>query len=334
MFEKASIPLSDVLETARKLCASKGASVAELERVISSLPGAITAAESNHEALTGRRRETLLSGTDGDLIKLDADIAAADRLLDRLRAVAEELDNRLAQAREAESNAARARDRAKLVLERDRVADRLRKDYPRHATAIATLIEDLLRSEVAVGEFNKAAPANEEIQDAENIVRRSSRAAGRQEIARQIVSLWCREGEHEPIPEEHQALVRDHGDGRGSIQPSPGCITGPARLYVRRKFERVEFRAAQRVVYARPLAIEVSLPGLVSGDRSIFASAREGFMPIHWLRTIEGSRAAPPSPSAIRPFEVEHRLIDTDIADDADAAATAGAIEETHRAAQ
>jgi len=36
MFEKASIPLSDVLETARKLCASKGASVAELERVISS----------------------------------------------------------------------------------------------------------------------------------------------------------------------------------------------------------------------------------------------------------------------------------------------------------
>ena len=57
-------------------------------------------------------------------------------------------------------------------------------------------------------------------------------------------------------------------------------------------------------------------------------------MPIHWLRTIEGSRAAPPSPSAIPPFEVEYRLIETDIANDADPAATAGAIEETRRAAR
>ena len=235
MSEKASIPLNQTLEAAQKLCASKGASVSELERVISSLPCAIKAAEHNHDALTGRRRETLLSGTDGDLLKLDNDIATANRLLDRLRAVAEELAARLAQAREAESNAARARRRAELILERDRVADRLRKDYPRHATAIATLIEDLLRSEVAVGKFNKAAPANEEIQDAENIVRRSRRAAGRQEIARQIASLWCREGEYEPIPEEQQALVRDHGDGRGSIPTI-------SRLYHR---PRVAIRAAE-----------------------------------------------------------------------------------------
>jgi hypothetical protein len=109
--EKASPPLTQTLETAQKLCASKGASAAELERVISPLPGAIEAAERNRDALTGRRRETLLSGTDGDLLKLDNDIAAANRLLDRLRAVAEELDARLAGAREAESDAARATPR-------------------------------------------------------------------------------------------------------------------------------------------------------------------------------------------------------------------------------
>ena len=223
MSEKASIPLSDVLETAQKLCASKGASVAELERVISSLPGAIDGGREQPDALTGRRRETLLSGTDGDLLKLDNDIAAANRLLDRLRAVAEELDTRLAQAREAESDAARARRRAELILERDRVADRLRKDYQRHATAIVALIEDSARSQVAVEEFNRAAPASEKIQDAETIVRQRS-AAPREEIKRQIVNLWCREDENQPLPEEHQARVQDHGGGHGSIPPTPGCI--------------------------------------------------------------------------------------------------------------
>ena len=129
MSERAH-PLRDILETAQKLYASKGASVAELERVIPSLPGAIAAAESNRDGLTGRRREVLLTGTDDDRLKLASDIDAAELLLDKLRMLAEELDARLAQAREAESNAARARRRAELVLERDRAADVLHKDYP------------------------------------------------------------------------------------------------------------------------------------------------------------------------------------------------------------
>ncbi len=332
MSEKASIPLSDVLEAAKKLCASKGASVAELERVIAALPGAIEVAESSRDTLTGRRRETLLSGTDGDLLKLDNDIAAANRSLDRLRAVAEELDTRLAQAREAESDAARARRRAELILERDRVADRLRKDYQRHATAIVALIEDSARSQVAVEEFNRAALASEKIQDAETIVRQRG-AAPREEIKRQIVNLWCREDENQPLPEEHQARVQDHGGGHGSIPPTPGCM-GSAQLFVRRKFERVEFRAAERLVYAPPLAVAVSLPGLVAGDPSVWQSAREGLTATHWLRAIDGSRAAPSAPAAIRPIEVEHRLIEAGVANDADPAATARAIEETRRSAR
>ena len=244
MSERAH-PLKDILESAQKLYASKGASAAELAAVIPSLPGAIAAAESNRDALTGRRREVLLAGTDDDRLKLASDIEAAELLLDKLRMLAEELDARLAQAREAESNAARARRRAELVLERDRAADVLHKDYPRHATAIAALIEKCLRSKVAIDEFNRTAPADEKIQDAETIVRHRT-FAPRQEIKRQIVKLWCPEGESRPIPEELQAQVQDNGGGRGSMQPSPGCI-GSARLFVRRKFERIEFGAAERI---------------------------------------------------------------------------------------
>jgi hypothetical protein len=310
MPEKASPPLTQTLETAQKLCASKGASAAELERVISSLPGALEAALNDHSALKGRCRETLLSGTDGDLLKLENDLAASKRLIDRISAVAEELNARLAQAREAESDAARARRRAELILERDRVADRLREDYPQHATAIAALLEDSLRSQVAVEQFNRAAPANEKIQAAEDIVRQRG-AAPREEIKRRVVYLWCREDESRPIPEELQAQVQDNGGGRGSIQSSPGCL-GSARLFVRRKFERVEFRAAGRFVFTPPLAIAVSLPGLVAGDLSVWESAREGLTAIHWLQTIEGSRAARSAPSAAHPIEVEYRLIDAD----------------------
>ena len=74
---------------------------------------------------------------------------------------------------------------------------------------------------------------------------------------------------------------------------------GSAQLFVRRKFERVEFRAAERLVYAPPLAVAVSLPGLVAGDPSVWQSAREGLTATHWLRAIDGSRAAP---SAAVPF--------------------------------
>ena len=295
--------------------------------MIPSLPGAIAAAESNRDALTGRRREVLLAGTDDDRLKLASDIEAAELLLDKLRMLAEELDARLAQAREAESNAARARRRAELVLERDRAADVLHKDYPRHATAIAALIEKCLRSKVAIDEFNRTAPADEKIQDAETIVRHRT-FAPRQEIKRQIVKLWCPEGESRPIPEELQAQVQDNGGGRGSMQPSPGCI-GSARLFVRRKFERIEFGAAEQIVYAPPLAVATSLPALVSGEKHLDASARGNS---RRFIGCERSRARvmrrPPFVQSKSSFDSLTRTA----ANDAALAATARAIEETRRA--
>ena len=117
----------------------------------------VAAAQHEHDALTGRQRETLLTGSDADLLKLDTDKGAAGRLLDRLRAIAEELEARLTQALEAESDAARARRRAALLAERDSKADRLRAEYPKLAAGIVALIEECARPEIEIDEFNKAA---------------------------------------------------------------------------------------------------------------------------------------------------------------------------------
>ena len=164
MSEKTHDALNATLELARKLLARKGASVDELEQATAALPNAIASAERQHGALTEHRRATLVSGSDADLVKVDNEIGAAARLLDRLRAIAEELDARLSQAREQASDAARARNRAKIISERDAVVDRLRKEYPEHALAIAAMLGDLARVDVNIGEFNRTAPAHEKIQ--------------------------------------------------------------------------------------------------------------------------------------------------------------------------
>ena len=92
MSEKTHDALNATLELARKLLARKGASVDELEQATAALPNAIASAERQHGALTEHRRATLVSGSDADLVKVDNEIGAAARLLDRLRAIAEELD--------------------------------------------------------------------------------------------------------------------------------------------------------------------------------------------------------------------------------------------------
>ena len=120
----------------------------------------------------------------------------------------------------------------------------------------------------------------------------------------------------------------------GRFRPSPGCIIGSARLFVRRKFERVEFRAAERFVLCAAARRRGIIAWSCRGRSKHLAIRARGFDGIHWLRAIEGSRAAPPSPAAIRPIEVEHRLIEAGVANDADPAATARAIEETRRSAR
>jgi hypothetical protein len=268
----------------------------------------IAAAESNRDALTGRRREALLGGSDADLEKLDNDISAANRLLDRLRAIAEELDARLAQAREAESDAARARRRAELLAKIDSGAKFLQAEYPKAARAIADLIERDARLEIEIENFNKGAPADERLRGAEYIVRHRSAEPSR-EIGRSTVFRWCREGDNQPLGEEFQAAVVDSGGGRGLVPSSPGCVS-PGRLCVKRKFERVEFLEAERVGYNPSLALSVNLPGVASGDAPFWFTSQAGTTAYQWVRDAEKLRVRVASPPASRRTKVEFHLID------------------------
>jgi hypothetical protein len=296
------------LDAALKIYSNKSASVDELADAVSSLPPVIVTAQGDIEALTARRRETLLSGSDADRLKLKDNIAAAEMRLEQLVAVAEELNARLIQANEAAIAAARARRRSELLGKSDRMAERLRTEYSKAATAIAGLIEEEARLEIEMEDFNKAAPADEALRSPENIVRRRV-AEPRKEIRRETVSLWCREDETSPLPAEYQGAVQDQGGGRGALLNRTSQST-PCML---RKFERVEFYAAEPVPYFDPLAQVVNLPGLVSDDPYIWSAAKNQSSPYSWISQAEKLREAASARSAQaakRRVETSLRLID------------------------
>jgi hypothetical protein len=310
MSKKIADILSAVLEEARKLCTRETASVDELERGVASIPDVIMAAQRECEALRARHREMQISGSDSDLEKLENEMRAADRVLDRLRVMAEELDARLARAREKANAEALARRCAEVVAVRDAAVNELGVVYPKCCTALVEMIEKLARAEIMVGDLNKILPADKQIQGVESLAR-SRIMAPHQEISRSTVDLWCREGEVKPLPVEHQESVKDNGDGRGFIPLRPNT-SGRSFACVRRRFKRVEFRAPANDPFIDPLAQSLNLPRLVAGDPDFWHSAPNWTRPAEWLAAVEKLRAAPPASVESRPVQIEYRLVDDD----------------------
>jgi hypothetical protein len=296
------------LDAALKIYANKNASVDELERTVSSLSPVIVVAQGDIEALTAHRRKTLLSGSEADRVKLKDNIAAAETQLEQLVTVAEELDARLVQAREDANNANRARRRDELLGNRDLLAKRWWTEYPKAATAIRDLILDSARLDIEIENFNKVAPAEEALQTSENIVRRRD-PEPRKKIRCKTVELWCRYDETSPLPAEFQGSVQDQGGGHGAL-PNRVAQSTPC---VSRKFELIEFYAAERIPYFEPLAQSVNLPGLLAGDFDIWRAVKHQSHPQAWLDEGKRSDAAASARSAATtnsPVETELWLID------------------------
>ncbi len=310
MSKKISDTLSVTLEAAQKLCTRETASVQELEGGVASLPGAIETAEHECDALRARHREMQISGSDSDLEKLENEMRAANRVLDRLRVMAEEMEARLARAREEASAKELARRCAEVIAVRDAVAKEMTVVYPKCCVALVGMIEKFARAEIMVGDLNKILPADKRIQGVESLAR-GRISAPCQEISSSTVDLWCREGEVIPLPAEYQESVKDNGDGRGVI-PLRSNTTGRPFACVRRKFKRVEFRAPASDPFIDPLAQSLNLPRLVAGDPDFWRSAPHWTRPADWLAAIEKQRATPPASVENRPLQIEYRLIDDD----------------------
>jgi hypothetical protein len=330
MSEKVSPPLTKTLETAQKLCSSKGASVAELERVISSLPGAIEAAESGQTALKGRRREMLLSGSDSDLLKLDAETAAADRLHDRLRAVADELDARLAHARENQHREEVDRLRQEALAAAALAEGLYEKTYLQAGACLLVVIKSFAEADAARERYSRAS-GDKSLSTPETVLRNRP-AMARKVVHTEIVELFVLEGETQPASE----MVQEHIQATGMAPPARQAeIRSGSPVYVRRKFRKNVVAQPVSAIFAGSLAREIVLPPLRAGERHLWHGESDGRERSTIVAAVDaaleriarletGESNARPAPETI-----EYELLP-----DADSAATARAIEETRRAAQ
>ena len=118
------------------------------------------------EAAEVSRCDALLTGDDEAIEKAEQEVAAARRNLDRARAAAEVLGERIALAEQAEAGAALDAERAAVEAEARATADAIRKAWPSLQLKMVALLDRLDAAEQAVSEVNRklhAAGRGEEV---------------------------------------------------------------------------------------------------------------------------------------------------------------------------
>lgn len=101
-----------------------------------------------------RRAEGLLSLSDREVEKIEAELALALRNRDRANAAIEELERRVADAEAAEAGAELDREREAVEKRAAKLAARIRPEYERHASAIVALLIELAQVEEEVRTLN------------------------------------------------------------------------------------------------------------------------------------------------------------------------------------
>ncbi len=114
---------------------------------VSELQGAI-------DALTAKRREALLTGSDIDVRAVEADLEKARLTFDRASVAADELDKQIAAAELAEAEAAFASKYQAAVAARDAAMSKIESDYSRGANLILGVIKAVEAANSQVTEVN------------------------------------------------------------------------------------------------------------------------------------------------------------------------------------
>jgi hypothetical protein len=222
---------------------------------------AIEVLERHAEGLELKRREVLLEGDDAALEKIEAELASANRAVERGYAAKDRLEARLAEAEAAElsGNRQATYDEAKAAA--DAAARKLRTDYAKHARALAALIEDIAVADALVEQANKALPAGaERLWQVEALVRDVPLVPD-EIVSEEEVELWAYEHSGDPYPEDRQHEIE------ASAISGYGCRPGVqmSAQFVKRLFSKQTVLPGE---YAKPgpRMAQMDLPGLKAGD--------------------------------------------------------------------
>ncbi len=214
------------------------------------------------------------------LLKLDE--AAHQKILDqkqaavvrqdRAKALVEALETKLATVRGEEAQAQKTAVYDAARTKRDAAAKRLRDEYAKHATAIASIIRECAEADAAVSQANADLPADDDPLLTVEAFVRDQPALPRKVIKEKNVSLWTYVSTGHILSPDLQAQVRSTGNDTGVLHNEG--VTHSTSQVIRRKYRQLEFLRETSANAAERLATSVRLPGVVYGEPAIWDDTR------------------------------------------------------------
>ncbi len=261
-------PLKLLLGLAQK----SGLSSQELETALADARSAVGVAEQELTKADAAYRAGLLEATEPALQKILDQKQAATVQRDRAKALVEALETKLATVRgeEAQAQKTAVYDAARAKL--DAAAKRLRDEYAKHATAIATIIRECAEADAAVSQANADLPADGDPLLIVEALVRDQPALPRKVIKEKTVSLWTYVSTGHILSSDLQAQVRSTGNDTGVLHNEG--VTHSTSQVIRRKYRQVEFLGETSANAAERLATSVRLPGVVYGEPAIWDDTR------------------------------------------------------------
>ena len=241
--------------------------ISRKETNLDTLAGALEDACAQVEATTTAReaadaayRDNILDASPAEMEKLQAAKGRAVVDLDRAEALVAALTNRIASVRTDQERAARQAIHADAVAKCDAIQARLPEEYRHHALAIRALLRDLAEAEVARQRAEEEAPEFAPIASPEAEVR-GLYSVPEEVIERKVVELWAYHGNTEPLPDDVQRKVQQHGKPEHGYYTQPGHgVPRDCRL---RRFAAVRYREQIASPWSGDhLHRDVRLPGL------------------------------------------------------------------------
>ena len=107
------------------------------------------------DALTAKRREALLTGSDIEVRAIEADLEKARLTFDRASVAAEELDRQISEAESAEADAAFNNKYQAAVTARDAAMAKIDGDYAKGAALILGVIQSVEAANILVEDVNR-----------------------------------------------------------------------------------------------------------------------------------------------------------------------------------